>query len=230
MRVVPILIAAAALLLAAPSALAQAQARLKQNTAKNEVDGKPDDNASLRTFSRFIIEAPKPKAVAVHDIVTIIISESSKQTSAQKLDTKTDTSLNGSLNKFPSLGKLVGGELAPGGSSPVTAVDVAGGNKYKADATYQRDDAFSDKISAEVVDVKPNGTIVIEARRTVTKDKEVQKMVLSGKCRREDITTANSVLSTQLADLTITVCNDGELRRASQPGWITRAMRTIFDF
>jgi flagellar L-ring protein precursor FlgH len=71
---------------------------------------------------------------------------------------------------------------------------------------------------------------VLEARRTVTKDDEVQTVVLSGMCRREDVTNANSVLSSQLADMTLTVSNEGELNQANKPGWITRAFRTVFDF
>jgi flagellar L-ring protein precursor FlgH len=180
--------------------------------------------------SRYLVEAPKPKAIEVHDIITIVINESSKQSAQQKVESKTDSSLTASLKKFPDLGKLIEGELATGDGSPVAAVDVAGGDKFKGDAKYERNDRFTDRISAEVIDVKPNGTLVLEARRTVTKDDEVQTVVLSGRCRREDVTNANSILSSQMADLNLKVSNEGELRESNQPGWITRAFRTIFDF
>lgn len=224
-----IVMSLAGLCLAAPRVHAQAQLRLKAESAL-DAEGKPDSRASLRAVSRFIVESPKAKAIEVHDLVTIIINESSKQSSQQKLDTKTDSGLRGSLKDFPDLGKLLQAELTNGASSPVATVDVSGGDNFKGDAKYERNDRFTDRISAVVIDVKPNGTLVLEARRTVTKDDEVQTVVLSGMCRREDVTNANSVLSSQLADMTLTVTNEGELNQANKPGWITRAFRTIFDF
>ena len=223
------LIAVGFLVVSAGTAFGQAQLRLRAEVPV-DAEGKPDTRAPLRAVSRFLVEAPKPKTIAVHDIVTIVINESSKQSAQQKVESKTDSSLTATLKKFPDLGKLIEGELATGDGSPITSVDVAGGDKFKGDAKYERNDRFTDRISAEVVDVKPNGTLVLEARRTVTKDDEVQTVVLSGRCRREDITNANSVLSNQLADLTLKVVNEGELRDSNQPGWITRAFRTIFDF
>jgi len=198
--------------------------------ARVEADGKVDTRASLREVSLYMVEAPKPKTLAIHDLVTIIISETSKTTSQQKLDTKTDSSLKGGVNKFPDIGKLLTGELTSGGSNPVATVDVSGNEKFKGDATYERNDKFTDKISAEVIDIKPNGTLLLEARRTITKDKEIQVVLLSGSCRREDVTNGNTVLSSQLADLTLNVQNEGELKDNSQPGWITRLFRTVFDF
>ncbi|MFZ4431006.1 MAG: flagellar basal body L-ring protein FlgH [Phycisphaerales bacterium] len=224
-----IVISLAGLCLAAPHAHGQAQLRLKAQETL-DAEGKPDTRASLRAVSRFIVESPKAKAIEVHDLVTIIINESSKQSSQQKLDTKTDSGLRGSLKDFPDLSKLLQAELTNGASSPVATVDVSGGDNFKGDAKYERNDRFTDRISAVVIDVKPNGTLVLEARRTVTKDDEVQTVVLSGMCRREDVTNANSVLSSQLADMTLTVSNEGELNQANKPGWITRAFRTVFDF
>lgn len=223
-----LVIAIAGLCLVAGTARGQAQLRLKQQETV-DAEGKPDTRASLRAVSKFIVESPKAKAIEVHDLVTIIINESSKQSSQQKLDTKTDSGLSGSLKQFPNVAKLLEAELT-NGNTPVASVDVSGGDKFKGDAKYERNDRFTDRISAVVIDVKPNGTLVLEARRTVTKDDEVQTVVLSGMCRREDVTNANSVLSSQLADMTLTVTNEGELNQANKPGWITRAFRTVFDF
>ncbi len=213
----------------ASEACGQALMRARREQAVSQ-DGTIDGNASLREVSLTLVEPPKPRKFAVHDLVTIIINETSRQSSQQMLDTKTDSSMKGSLNKFPDLGKLIEGELATGQSSPVASVDLGSSEKWKGDAKYERSDRFSDRVSAEVIDVKPNGTLVIEARRTVTKDEEIQVIVLSGMCRQEDITSANTVLSTQLADLTITVLNEGELRDTNRPGWITRIFRSVFDF
>lgn len=208
---------------------AQAQLRIKSTDAVG-ADGRPDAKAPLRGMSLFLVEAPPAKEFAIHDLITIIVSENSKQTSQQKLDTKSDSSVKGGLNKFPSIMGLLEAELTNGGSSPIAQVDVGGSDKFKGDAKYERNDRFSDRVTAEIIDVKPNGVLILEARRSIAKDKEVQSIVLSGRCRREDVTNANSILSSQLADLTVRVENEGELRDSSEPGWITRLVRTVFDF
>jgi flagellar L-ring protein precursor FlgH len=81
-----------------------------------------------------------------------------------------------------------------------------------------------------VIDVKPNNTLVIEARKTIQTNDEIKVLVLSGVCRRDDVTNANTVLSSQLADLTIIQTTEGELRDGSKKGWITGLFEAIFNF
>ena len=52
--------------------------------------------------------------------------------------------------------------------------------------------------TAEVLDVKPNGTLVLQARKRIKTDDEEQVFVLSGTCRAEDITADNTILKTAL--------------------------------
>jgi flagellar L-ring protein precursor FlgH len=207
----------------------QAQLRFKPEMTVS-ANGEAQPASALVGASSFLVQAPKPKDFAIHDLVTIVINESSKSSSQQKLDSKTDAKVKATLSRFPDLGKLIEGELANSESNPITAADVGGGDSFKGDAKYERNDRVSDRVTAVVVDMKPNGTLVLEARRTIAKDDEVQTVVLSGMVRREDVTNANSVLSSQIADLTVRIENEGELKDANQPGWITRLMRTVFDF
>jgi flagellar L-ring protein precursor FlgH len=192
--------------------------------------GEPDPQAPLRRVSLLLIEAPKPKRFAVHDKITIIISEVSKQSAAQKLDTKKDASLRGSVKQIPDLMALLQAQLETDQGTPITGVDASAGKKFKGDGKYERSDRFTDRITATVIDVKPNGVLVLEARRTIQKDEEVQNLVLSGECRREDVTQQNTVLSNQLADLTLLVNNSGDVREATEKGFLTRVFENVFNF
>ena len=166
----------------------------------------------------------------VHDTVFIIINETSKQSSTSKLDTKTSVSNQGKLNSIPDLAALLELQLKNGDSNPLLTVGVSGNENWKGDGKYERSDRFTDRIAASVIDVRPNGTLVLEARRTIGKDDEVQTVLVSGIARREDITNANTVLSSQLADLAIMSETSGELREATQKGWITRVFEAVFNF
>lgn len=194
-------------------------------------DDEADASPMLREFSLTVVETPKPKTFAVHDLVTIVISENSKQRSKQSIDIKKDTTLQGDVNKFPDISEFItNGVVQNAQSSPIVGVDVTSKNNTKGDGTYTRDDTFTDRITAEIIDIKPNGRMTLEARRLVQKDDEIQSLVLSGECRREDVTNANTVLSTQLLGLTLVVHNEGQVKDAADKGWITQVLEAIFNF
>lgn len=214
------------------SASARAQSLLRREPPPAPVDekGQPDPNAEIRQVSLYVVEPPKPRTIEVHDKVTIIVSETSQQTSEQKLDTKKDSTMSAALKKFPDLAKFLEGELATGASNPIVEAQAGANNKFTGDGKYQRSDRFTDKITATVIDVKPNGVLVLEARRVIQKDKETQNLVLSGECRREDVTDANTVLSSQLADLTLLVKNEGQVKDSATKGLLTRVFEAVFNF
>ncbi|HLO40599.1 MAG TPA: flagellar basal body L-ring protein FlgH, partial [Phycisphaerales bacterium] len=166
----------------------------------------------------------------INDLVTIIIDETSKQQSDQSLDTKKDYDWKAALNKFPSLKKLIDGELGTGDSDPVVELDVNSKNKFKGEGTFERTDKFSARIQAKIIDVKPNGVLVVEARKSVQTGEEKQTIILSGACRREDVTQNNTVLSTQLAELSIVSEQEGQVKDSATKGWIPRILETLFNF
>ena len=184
----------------------------------------------MRNASLMLVEAPQPKSYAVHDKVTIIIAESSSQSSQQKLDAKKDASLRAAVNKFPDLAMFLEGNLTNIGTGQIAAVDVAGSRNFKGDGKFERTDRFTDRIQATIIDVKPNGVLVLEARKTVGQDKEVRTLVLSGECRREDITDNNTVLSSQLSDLMILAHTGGDTKDTATKGFLTRVVEGIFNF
>jgi flagellar L-ring protein FlgH len=193
-------------------------------------DGSVDPTASVRDVSYTAVEAPKPRTLELNDKVTIIVSETSRQASEQTLDTKLNASLKAALKKFPDLAKFLEAELTNGDSSPIAEAEATGIRRYKAEGTRERSDRYTDKITATVIDVKPNGVLVLEARRTIQHDEEVQVLLLSGECRREDVTEQNTVLSSQLADMALRVTNEGQVKDSATKGWLTRLFEAVFNF
>lgn len=211
--------------------VAQGQTLLSQAPPPQPVAARDEEpmNPDLAALSLTVVESPKPKTFEVHDLITIVIAESSKSSSSQKLDTKKDTNFKATLAQFPALMKFLEAELTNGQTTSV-GVDLSSGQKVKGDGKYERDDRFADRITAEVIDVKPNGRLTLEARRMIQKDEELQTLVLQGECRREDVTNANTVLSTQLAGLTLRAQNEGHVKDAADKGWITRVFEAVFNF
>lgn len=218
------------LVLAAGGARAQSLFLQPPKDPPTNRDGTVDATASIREYSYTVVEAPKPKVLELNDKITIIVSETSKQSTEQKLDTKTDASFKAALKKFPDLAKFLEAELATGDSNPIVEAETSGNRSFKGDGKRERSDKFTDKITATVIDVKPNGVLVLEARRTIQHDEETQVMLLSGECRREDVTDQNTVLSSQLADMALRVTNEGQVKDSATKGWLTRVFEAVFNF
>ncbi len=245
--------AAACLLLAAPPAMAQSLLRrttaappnpgLSPQTAPGMMTPDPAQpmpaaptaalttgSIYVRSASLMLVETPKPRTFAIHDKVSIIISETSSQSSQQKLDAKKDASLAAAVNKFPDLQKFLELNLTNTGAGAIASADLNANSKFKGDGKFERTDRFQDRIQATVIDVKPNGVLVVEARKTVGQDKELRTLVLSGECRREDVTDNNTVLSSQLSDLTILAHTEGDAKDSATKGILTRIVDKIFNF
>ena len=81
-------------------------------------------------------------------------------------------------------------------------------------------------ISAKVYEVYPNGNLFIKGNREVTINEERQYIKLSGIVRPEDISPANEVVSSVIADAKISISGKGVISDKQHPGNGHR----LFDF
>lgn len=195
-----------------------------------DAKGEMDPGAHLRGTSLLYIEPPKPAEFAVHDLVTIIVEETTRSEASQTLETNKTYDINAAMEQFPSLRHLLELQVQNGDTQRTADLGVNFDSDFKGEGDYERTDRFVARITAEVIDVKPNGTVVVEARKRIDKDGEIQTIILSGTCRREDVTTQNTVLSSQLADLTVSMKTEGQVTKAGKKGIIPRALEGLFNF
>jgi flagellar L-ring protein FlgH len=165
-------------------------------------------------------------------LVTIVIRESTEADSNSTLDAKKDTNLTAEVTDFPNLSPANLVKLMIGGSALSNPPKVAGktSGEFKGDGSYTRKDTFTSRITARIIDVKPNGVLVLEASKNIKSDKETLKMTLTGTCRREDVAADNTVLSTQIYDLRLNKEHSGEVNGAIKKGIITQFFDLLFNF
>lgn len=86
-------------------------------------------------------------------------------------------------------------------------------------------------LTGQVVDVLPNGVLVVEARRSVEINNERQTAILRGLVRRADVAPDNSILSTSLGDLEVELQGKGVISDMTRrPNLLTRILLRIFQF
>jgi flagellar L-ring protein FlgH len=190
----------------------------------------PDPAEPLYGYSLLVVAAPKPRAYKVHDLVTIVVDETSKQAADQTLDTDKKISRNAALNALIDPMQLAQLRVDAGDTNNLKLIDVSANNKFNGKGNYSRNDKLSLKIQAEIIDVKPNGVLAVEARKMIDKNGETQTTVLSGVCRQEDITANNTVFSSQLANLALTTKSEGSVNEAGRKGIISKVLDALFAF
>lgn len=199
--------------------------------ASVEVSGPPRP-PQISEVSLIAVEPPEPPSFQQNDLITIIISERSQTDREQKFDSKKTYEFGGEISQWLDMLSLLQltVESSNDDDDPIAEWALAFGDRFKGDASYERDDSVTARVTARVVEVKPNGTLLLEARSTVRTDTDETSIVLSGMCRTEDVTDANTVQSNQMFDLNLNIQNPGDTRSGAQKGWIPKVLEAIFNF
>ena len=171
------------------------------------------------------VTAPQARRYKKNDILTVIVREDSDSTTNGKGTSQKTQNFDLAVQQFLQLALSKSGLPTVGtvnNPSSLPEIKFKYDNNKQTTADQERTDSLSIRISALVADVKPNGTMVVEATKHITVDKEEQVMKLSGICRVEDISIDNTILSTQLADLTVSKQTKGEVHDVNHRGWLNK--------
>lgn len=205
---------------------AYAQSGGSLNTMEDPPAAPSVNGAPQRTNTSLFAVLPKqPKKIQKYDLLTVIIREESDSKSAGTSDLKKNSDFNALLQQYV---KLSLDQFTVKGQAPLTnapQVQMQGSRNFKGEATVDRSDSMSARVQAQVIDVKPNGILIIQATKMIKSDAEEQKFVLTGMVRAEDLTPDNSVLSTQLADLMLEKTTKGQASDTTRRG----AIPWLFD-
>jgi flagellar L-ring protein precursor FlgH len=224
-----LVILTAPLLALAPADRAPSSSLMAQPSGQASRDG---DNHALRRSSMFAIAPELPRTFQRHDLVQIIVREQSEARSRHEVETDKDYRLQGAIPRFPqfSLPELLQLQLQAGRTQDMPELRLNFSKEFSGDGEVRRRDDFSARITAEVIEVLPNGNLVLEARTFIKTDREESVMKVTGVCRQEDITPLNTVLSNQLHNLTVEKMHKGDLRDATDKGIIARVLDAVFAF
>jgi flagellar L-ring protein precursor FlgH len=159
------------------------------------------------------------KAGRKGDILTVVISESQAATSSQSKKSNKDSSIDAGVSQFifpPGLSGLG----THGGALPATK--LAAKSDFSGGGEVNNTQNLSARAAVLVTDVLPNGNLVIEGVRIVTFSGETQYLVLHGLVRADDVTSLNTVASSNVADVRLEVISEGSLTDAQKKGWLTK--------
>ena len=172
------------------------------------------------------------KARTINDIVTVKIEEISN--ASQQVSTKTsrDSSILASITSF--LGSPLHFGLENFWGKDDTGTDLplkpeitsSAKSTHSGSGNISGSGKLSASITAKVIEVMPNGNLIVEGRKEVTIDREKRFILLSGIVRQEDIEFDNTISSSKIADARIEYTGTGVISDKQRPGIYHR----IFDW
>jgi flagellar L-ring protein precursor FlgH len=141
------------------------------------------------------------KAVRLHDVVSIVVSEA--------LTAETDGGVKGARasNANSGLTSLFGALKASNALQNLVGMTASSGLAAQGQSTTNS--SLATTFGGEVVDVLPNGMLVVQATRQLTFSQQTQVIKLRGLVRPEDVSAQNQVLSTAMTDLELEVTGKG---------------------
>lgn len=181
-------------------------------------------NPELERVSLLAVQTKPPHKFRVQDLVTVIVREQKSYESDSTLKTRKDYQIESKIDEF--LRTLNGHLAAASFTDGKPNIDFELDTKLNTKGDAERNDKLTFRITARVIDIKPNGLLVLEGKQRIRNDEEVQVMAFTGTCRSRDVTADNTILSTQIYDQVIDVQHEGAVRDASKRGWLLR----ILDF
>ncbi len=155
----------------------------------------------------------------IGDILTVTITENSKVDNKAKRDlsktTSRSTTFNGELNVDHLLPKI-----------PGVTMEAESSNLLNGKADFKDERSFVDSVTVVVIDILPNGNLVVLGMRDRQIVGDIQTIEISGIVRPSDVAFDNTVKSEQIANFRIVTKSNGISAPYTKPGFLGK----LFDF
>ena len=177
------------------------------------------------------------KARSVGDLVTIVISETSSTSKAESINTAKTASKTATPNVVEPIVNDPTRRNSPEGFSrllnsiaTMQGLSVNSTDSFNGSGSSSTSETLTAQITARVVDVMPNGTLVIKGERRVKMKKEEVSIIMTGIIRKRDISQANTINSSLMSDAQIYYETAGDVSDGTQPGFLWRLIQHLSPF
>ena len=163
------------------------------------------------------------RAARVDDLVTIVVADNLSAVASGATNSSRKTSAQHQISA--ALGIL---SAASRFANPLS---LSGDQELAGTGATSRNMTLNTTVSARVVDVTPNGTLVVEGTKDISVNSEKQTITVRGLVRPDDLTTFNTVQSVQVANLQVHVNGKGVVGDAiRRPNFLYRLLLGLLPF
>ncbi len=153
------------------------------------------------------------RARVVGDLLTVQIQENTTARQRSNSSVNREGKVNASIASLPFVTSPV---------VPRAKIGASSNNDASAKGESGSDNVFTGSITATVVEVLPNGNLVIAGEKQVGVNQTVDSLRFSGIVDPRFIRPGNTIASTQVADVRVEFRGRGDIDRAMTVGWLQR--------
>lgn len=168
-----------------------------------------------------------PRASRPGDIITVNISVADTAKLSNTTSRGRTNSDNANLTNFFGLEVPM---AAGTGMDPSSIVKMGSDTSNVGTGSVNRSEAISLTLAALVTQVLPNGNLVIGGHQQVRVNNELRDLQVSGIVRKEDITNANTVDLSQIAEARISYGGRGTVSDVQQPRYGSQLFDILMPF
>lgn len=168
------------------------------------------------SHASLFMDRRKPRAVG--DTLKVDISES---INASNVLTTDNSRSNNMSVKGPGVKGVGSGIIRSLLNLDATA---SGSDSYKGNGKTTDVSSFTGQLAATVINVLPNGNLVIAGERSVALNGGVRTMRFSGVVDPKDFKTGNVVASSDVVNARLEVAGQGDVSEASSRNWLQRVL------
>ncbi|MES2983709.1 MAG: flagellar basal body L-ring protein FlgH [Pseudomonadota bacterium] len=115
-------------------------------------------------------------------------------------------------------------------TDPLNLLDMSGNTQNNSTGKIDRKETIKTQIATLVTQVLANGNLVIEGTQEILVNYEIREVSVRGVIRPQDITSDNSVDSSQIAQARIVYSGRGQVSDLEQPRWGSQAVEILSPF
>jgi len=161
------------------------------------------------------------RARLVGDTLTIRIAENTTASQRQSSNVDRSGAVSGGITALPF--------LAPN-SFNRASVQGNSSNTFEGKGATEAANNFTGIITATVIEVLPNGHLLVAGEKQIGVNQNVEIMRFSGTVDPMSIQPGNSITSNQIADARIELRGRGASQEAQTIGWLARFFLSVLPF
>lgn len=169
------------------------------------------------------------RASRVGDILTVVITINDQaQIQNETKRSRSNSNTADAANFFGLESQL--NHVLPNAVSPSSLVDTASALSNDGKGSINRQEQIDLRIAAAIIQVLPNGNLVVQGKQQVTVNYDMRELTISGIIRPQDIASDNTITYDEIAEARIEYGGKGQIQDVQQPRYGDQLFDVLMPF
>ena len=182
----------------------------------NAMEFKPEPNGSIFQTGRSVRLFEDNKAFRIGDVLSVTLMESTNASKSAETNTDKDDEVD------IGVGAILGGVGPTHNGVPMLNTQIDGEREFSGSGDSAQSNSLSGEIAVTVVDVLPNGNLLVRGEKIIGLNQGSEFIRISGIVRPQDVSTDNIVVSSKIANSRIFYGGGGVIAESNTKGWLSR--------